>query len=438
MATDLERLIVSIEANTKQFQNAMRSLEKTTDVAMAGVERSVRASSARQAVLFGESGRHAAREFTKEFTQGIGLRGVARGGLAGLAGVLLGDFIGQAIKTAAEAGDESAKAFLDQWKAIKTEFSTAVADPIIASIRAIGRAYAASGLGGAFVDDLATAADTEAKRLEIERRRTTVLTKNVQLTEQETNLLDKQDKLGFKEPAKLPAIPSLGPLQAPGAEQLEAFDKVMKNLIFEEQQLGRTAEMQRVYNELKKAGVNIESEYGQAIQITAQRLHEEELQLQAVKEVNDGLEASTKTFIQGLLDGQSAAEAFNAALRKMADALLDLALHSLFNPGGTPLLQSLFGNLLGLGQWTGGVLPGSGGGGAGAGAAVSNMSLGGSGRGGPMGAQFHTAINVQGSVDSKTLGAMDAMIRRNNVRQNAELQRTWGNMQSRYAALRGP
>jgi hypothetical protein len=52
--------------------------------------------------------------------------------------------------------------------------------------------------------------------------------------------------------------------------------------------------------------------------------------------------------------------------------------------------------------------------------------------------QFHTAINIQGSVDQKTLGAMKGMIERNNVRQNQELQRTWGNRQARYAALRGP
>jgi hypothetical protein len=241
---------------------------------------------------------------------------------------------------------------------------------------------------------------------------------------------------------KVAAAPKLGALQAPGAEQLEAFDKVMKDLIFEERQLGRTAEKQRVYNELKKAGVNKESEYGQAIALTTRQLYQEEQALRTVKELNDGLEESTKTFVQGLIDGQSAAESFSAALRKMADVLLDIALHNLFNPGGTPLLQGLFGKALGLGQWSGGIL-GGGGAGAGAGAggslaSVSQAPLGGSSRMGGGAAQFHTAINVQGSVDQRTLSAMNGMIQRNNQRQNQELQRNWGNMQSRYASLRGP
>src|SRR5580765_1863032 len=99
-----------------------------------------------------------------------------------------------------------------------------------------------------------------------------------------------------------------------------------------------------------------------------------------------------------------------------------MAFKSLFNPGGTPLLQQIFGGSLGIPS-----------GSTGSTASVSNTSLGGSGRmGGGFNVSQHTAINVQGSVDQKTLGTMRGMIERNNVRQNQELQRTWGNRQARY------
>jgi hypothetical protein len=405
MATDLERLLITIEANTKQFERAMRSLEKTTEQAMSGVERSMRRSLTQQESLFGSFGGRIGTKFvnslSKVFLAYFGVQ-----------------FLKDSVELSAKAGDASGKALYDSmsyWTELLSlkvghDFGEMFKNTFQTELPAISRYLSQTAIGQIL--------GITGKTLEFEVRPP-----------------PGWHPVGYKPPAV--AAPKLGALQAPGAEQLAAFDKVMKDLIFEEQQLGRTAEEQRVYNELKKAGVNIESEYGQAIQITAQRLHQEELQLQALKEANDGLEDSTKTFIQGLLDGQSAAESFSAALRKMADVLLDMALHNLFNPGGTPLLQGLFGNLLGLGQWTGGQLPGSSG--SSSTASVSNTSLGGSGRMGSSAApQFNTAINVQGSVDQRTLAAMNGMIQRNNARQNAELQRTWGNRQARYAALRGP
>lgn len=466
MATDLERLIVTIEANTKQFTSAMKALAKTTDVAMGGVQNAVRAGGQRIEHEMALTGAKAAHEFQKELAKS--LFGISRGGITGLAGLLLGDFIKDSIDVAAKAGSESAKVFIAQFEGARSQAQGALGSFLSFVWLANQRVLTMAGVpGGQLIEDQMTALDTEKKRLEIEQRRTTTLTKNVELTEQESNILEKANKLGYKEPptpAK-PELPRLGPLQAPGAEELAAFDKVMKNLIFEERQLGRTAAEQQVYNELKKAGVNRASEFGQAIELTTRQLYEEELQLQALKEANDGLEASSKTFIQGLVDGQSAAEAFSAALRKMADVLLDMALHNLFNPGGTPLLQNLFGNMLGLGQWTGGVLPGSNVPGAQYGAHfkvggvggtdsklvafratpgetvdVHNHSLGGgAGRmGGGMTVQHNTNINVSGSVDQKTLAAMNGMIQRNNAKQNAELQRNWGNLQARYHNLRGP
>jgi hypothetical protein len=414
MATDLERLIVTIEANTKQFERAMRSLEKTTDQAMAGVERSVRASQARQESIFGSFGSSIGNKFTASFRKAF----LAYFGV---------QFIEESVKAAALAGDPSAKRFQEAWD---TAFNTIEVHAGITFSR-LGNALI--GYWDAYMRTVREGMATlQQVAPEAAKELFPYGTKGLELT-----VYPKPQPA-----AKAPAAPKLGALQAPGAEELAAFDKVMKDLIFEERQLGRTAEKQRVYNELKKAGVNKESEYGQAIALTTRQLYQEEQALRTVKELNDGLEESTKTFVQGLIDGQSAAESFSAALRKMADVLLDIALHNLFNPGGTPLLQGLFGKALGLGQWSGGIL-GGGGAGAGAGAggslaSVSQAPLGGSSRMGGGAAQFHTAINVQGSVDQRTLSAMNGMIQRNNQRQNQELQRNWGNMQSRYASLRGP
>lgn len=415
--------------------NALNALERQTATAMGGVERSVKTSLARQETLFTYYGRRGGEQFSKEFAKSFG---VGREGLAGLAGLVLGTFIKDSVKIAAEAGSLSAEVFLKQWEGVSKGLQITVGSALSDIFLAMQRGLTQLGVpGGQLIEDQVTLAQTEKMRAAVEAGRTTTLQKNLQLTEQVVAAENKSDRLDIAKaiPGVKATGPKLGPLQAPGADELAAFDKVMKNLIFEEQQLGRTAEEQQVYNELKKAGVNIESEYGQAIALTTRQLYEEEQKLRAVKELNDGLQESTKTFVQGLLDGQSAAESFTAALRKMADVLLDMALHSLFNPGGTPLLQGLFGDILGLGQWTGGQLPGS----SGSTASVSNAPLGAAGRmGSGMNVQHNIAINVQGSVDQKTLGVMKGMLDRHAARQNAELQRSWGNRQARYAALRGP
>jgi hypothetical protein len=417
MATDLERLIVTIEANTKQFENAMRSLDKASDTGMRRVERSISASLARQAAAFARFGDNIGGRLTRSLTKG-------------LAEFFTVKFIKDSIEASAKAGDASSKEFLGYWltvlQRLEEQLGSALTVGWKVALREIlndlNSIIAEVNIGIGKLNELSAASGGLFPKI-----RQGPIPYLGDMFHVSTADALKKYREEYEKTAD--AVSKLGKLQAPGAEQLADFDKVMKDLIFEEKQLGRTAEMQRVYNELKKAGVNIESEYGQAIQITAQRLHQEELQLQALKEANDGLEASSKTFIQGLVDGQSAAASFTAAL-------LDMALHNLFNPGGTPLLQGLFGNLLGLGQWTGGKLPGSGGSQT---ASVSNTSLGAGGRmGGGFSVQHNTSINVQGSVDAKTLSAMKGMIERNNVRQNQELQRTWGNRQSRYAALRGP
>lgn len=428
MATDLERLLVTIEANTKQFERAINALPGVTDRAMAGVERSITASARRQS-----------EAFQKSFVSGFGL---GRGGVAGIAGLILGNFVQDSVKMSARAGNESSQAFLGYWTIMTEKLEAALGDSLIGGI---GPALKAT------ITDINNILTIVNEILAVNRQISSAFpagsfspaAKDIPLLGTELNLLNLiatreeairrgREVAGIKTPTL--AAPKLGALEAPGAEQFEAFDKVMKDLIFEERQLGRTAQEQQVYNELKKAGVNIESEWGQAIALTTRQLYQEELALKSVKELNDGLEESTKTFVQGLIQGQSAAESFTAALRKMADALLDMALHSLFNPGGTPLLQSLFGGTLGLGQWGGGVLPGSGNVAQVGNSALTAGRMGGSG----MAPQFHTNINVAGSVDQKTLGAMKGMIDRNNARQSQELQRNWGNHQSRYAALRGP
>jgi hypothetical protein len=201
--------------------------------------------------------------------------------------------------------------------------------------------------------------------------------------------------------------------------------------------IGDTARAQEVLNNLRQAGIELDSEWAEKIALTTGKLYDQKQALSALNDLNADLESSTKSFAQALLDGSSATEALNIALRNLASSLLDMAFKNLFNPGGTSLLQTIFGSA--FNSPGGALFGGAATGGAGT-ASVNNTSLGGasSRMGGGFSVQHNTAINVSGSVDQKTLGVMSGMIQRNNVRQNAELQRTWGNRQSRYASLRGP
>lgn len=428
MASDLERLIVTIEANTKQFERAMRSLDKSVDQGMRSVERSAESSLRRQEAMFGQFGRRMGQKFDENFRRGLGA-------------FLTLNFIKDALKSQAEQGDLQAQHALDTldqfWKdaygaTVKggEKVAKALND---AANKLIPLTYkpieqVSGGVTNKTITDRIIG-DTTAASSDFQ----VFLNTSTQQIEQYVN---KISKLG-----QTPAGPTRSLLQnltgatdtktgSLGAQQLQ----FIVNLQDELKMLGMTNDEQAVYNNLKAAGALQDKVAAGYITEVTLAYREQQRQLEALKDANQALEDSSKTFVQGLLQGESAADALNEALRRLADALLDMAFKSLFNPGGTPLLQTLLGGFLGGSSGGPLKLPGS----PGSTASVSNASLGSSARSGGMTVQHVTSINVQGSVDQKTLAAMSGMIQRNNTRQNAELQRNWGAHQARYSSLRGP
>jgi hypothetical protein len=394
MATDLERLIVTVEANTRQFTRAMNALSGETDRAMRGVESSLTRSGNRIGSAFG-------RSIQRSLISALSI-----------------NFLRQSADAMAELGDKNAQAYsrtFDATLRAGQEGALGAFDAFVKEIKdkfdTLGRLSLTTDVGKQLIGQLA--------QMDISSIEQTIPGLMVKLARQ----MQTAAKTGGGLQIDVPAIhfPGLRTADFPGRE-------VITSLRQQQAEIGATAREQEVLNNVRQAGVDIDSKYGIVIAEATRRLYDQRQALDALKEGNDALESSTKTFAQGLLDGQSAAESFNAALRQLASTLLDMAFKNLFNPGGTPLLQQIFGGALGF--------AGAGGGST---ASVSNAALGASGRMGNSAApQFNTAINVSGSVDQKTLTAMHGMIQRNNARQNQELQRNWGNMQSRYSNLRGP
>jgi hypothetical protein len=372
----------------------MNALSGETDRAMREVE-----------TVFTRAGERMAINFGQAFRRGIG-------------GFLTLRFIKDALETAAAENDPAAQHALDTWndfwKQLKigaVQGGEAVAGAINNAGKAMDRALGIKlgepqmALRGKEIQDRILIQPEDAQAA------TSELNTYLDSLGKVTTYVNKISAGGAGVTRRLlqPLQRADMPATAQGP-QVQVYNRLQDELIL----LGKTNQEQAIYNNLKAAGVTADSQWGASISALTSKLEEQKSLLASIKEVNDGLEASTKTFAEGLLEGQSAAESLNAALRQLASTLLDMALHSLFNPGGTPLLQNLvsgFGGSLGAGGSLGG--------------RSSSFSP-------------NTVINVQGSIDQKTVGVLNGMIQRNNVRQNQELQRTWGNRQARYAALRGP
>lgn len=125
--------------------------------------------------------------------------------------------------------------------------------------------------------------------------------------------------------------------------------QMAEELRFERAQMFRSPTEQRVYSDLRQAGIDPDSAAGQRL-ATQIRLNE---QLQISKDLTKDFASS---FVSDMLNGKSALEALTGALSKLADKLLDMALDSAIN--------SLFGNLLGATGGGGGISSIFGGGGS--------------------------------------------------------------------------
>jgi hypothetical protein len=106
MATDLERLIVTLEASTKQYTNEIKKVRSDTNKMFQAMQGEITANSRRVESAFGQIGSRAASAFKES------LMGIARGGIASLLGGFafekLADNIRESVKAVADLGDEAA------------------------------------------------------------------------------------------------------------------------------------------------------------------------------------------------------------------------------------------------------------------------------------------------------------------------------------------
>jgi len=159
----------------------------------------------------------------------------------------------------------------------------------------------------------------------------------------------------------------------------KAIDDVIASLQFEQEQLGRTGTEQRIYNELKRAGVDISSSAGQQIAGLVVSL---ETERQALEKSKQAIEARNQSIeylfsmggdaLAAIVDGSEKAEdaikrlAVQLALAAAQAALLGTGpLAGLFGGGGlfggiSPLASSVMASG-GVGLWSEGGYTGPGG-----------------------------------------------------------------------------
>lgn len=145
--------------------------------------------------------------------------------------------------------------------------------------------------------------------------------------------------------------------------QAESIKRVMESLGLESSQIGKTAEQQKVLQELQAAGVDLNSREGQAIKAKVADLFALQAAQDATAKSAEDLKAAreemastgadaTKGFVADLKAGKSAADALKGALdsilTKLTDSLIDGLFASIFQTGakggpGGGIIGKLFG-----------------------------------------------------------------------------------------------
>ena len=111
-------------------------------------------------------------------------------------------------------------------------------------------------------------------------------------------------------------------------KEISAAQRVIQQLAFEEQQLGRTAEQQRLYNELKAAEVTLNTEAGRKIQALVSQIQTETAAQQKLKDAiakseqaGQDLGSSLSDTLSGLISGaEDARQAFIKLALQIAQA----------------------------------------------------------------------------------------------------------------------
>lgn len=128
-------------------------------------------------------------------------------------------------------------------------------------------------------------------------------------------------------------------------EQTDATQELITRLREELAAVGANASQQRIANELKAAGVDLNSAAGQEIASLVQSIESETLAYQTLQDAVANASDLTRDFVGGLVSdmrsGVSGAEALSNAFGRLGDRLLSMALDQAIN--------GLFANLLGAG-----------------------------------------------------------------------------------------
>jgi len=146
----------------------------------------------------------------------------------------------------------------------------------------------------------------------------------------------------------LPALDLGGGGASAAIDKADEIAALIANLKLEQDQLGRTADQQELYNLLNEAGVTLESDYGQAIEATLgplqekRRLTEENTKAQeqlaeTMSQLGDvGVDALTSA-VDALRDGKIEADEFNSILADVLISVLEIGKNLLLSsivPGG--------------------------------------------------------------------------------------------------------
>lgn len=152
------------------------------------------------------------------------------------------------------------------------------------------------------------------------------------------------------EDADLPALPGSGggsrsDAAASIVDQAKAVRDLVADLQFEQEQLGRTAEQQELYNALKSAGVTLESSYGQEIEgamtaLQAQRSAIEK-NAEAMELFESAAQQAMQTVIDGFREGKSAGEIFGDLLADVGQQLLSMGISSISGSVGAALFPGV-------------------------------------------------------------------------------------------------
>lgn len=102
--------------------------------------------------------------------------------------------------------------------------------------------------------------------------------------------------------------------------QAESIQRVIESLRFEQEQLGRTDEQQRIHNELKRAGVELNSEAGQQISALVSGIERQE---QATRKAAEAQEELNDIAMDAFYDLAGAIDTGNEAMDRFLSTLIE-------------------------------------------------------------------------------------------------------------------